>query len=118
MPLQICVDDPFDREIKHPVCRIRGWCAARDPEDLDGLEFRIAGHRVPAGLVPRPDVEETHAGQSAKGFLLDLDLSHHLPGIHKREFVLEVITTYERVRLRFRVSREALGKCLEAASSG
>jgi hypothetical protein len=117
MPLQLCIDDPADLQIQRPLCQIRGWYAADSLEDLAGLEFGIAGTRVAHRLVRRPDVEETLPEKSARGFLLDLDLSHHLPGVYKREFILQVITANGQVaELRFRVSREALGKCLETAS--
>lgn len=116
MPLQIFIDDPADLQIQRPLCRIRGWCAAASPQDLAGLEFRIAGNRVAHRLLRRPDVEETLPQMAAKGFILDLDLSYYLPGVHKREFNLEIITSKELVQLRFRVSRETLGRCLEAAS--
>ena len=51
------------------------------------------------------------------GFLIDLDLSFYIQGVWKGEFLLQVITGNEPVvELRFRISQEALGKCLEAAA--
>jgi len=116
MPLEIRFDDPEDLEIKRPISKIKGWCAADVADDLVGLEFQIAGQRVPYRRMPRPDVEEARLGKSVRGFLMDLDLSQHLAAVHKRGFVMQAIGTgTEPMELRFRVSGEALARCLETA---
>ena len=117
MPLEIHIDDPDDRKIQYPLCRIRGWCAFDSAPALRRLEFRIAGTKVPYSRVARPDVEEAHAGKTVIGFLLDLDLSFYLSGVRMRELVLQVLPPDEpEVGIPFCISREAMGLCLGAAS--
>jgi hypothetical protein len=117
MAMEIRIDDPADLEIRHPMAKIKGWCAADCPEDLEGWEFRIAGHAVRHRQMLRPDVEEARPGKSVIGFLMELDLSQHLPAVRKRQFVMQVIKAdTEPIKLPFRVSGEALGRCLESAA--
>jgi len=119
MPLEVRIDDPADLEIRRPFSKIKGWCATDCLDDLEGLGFRIGGHPVRYRQMPRPDVEEARPGKSVIGFLMDLDLSQHLPAVRKRQFVVQVITAgAEPIELRLRVSGDALGRCLESAAGG
>ena len=112
--LKVYIDDPEDLQIRRYICKIRGWCAGDSTESLQALRFRIGGSRVPYTRIQRPDVEEVLHKRSICGFLIHLDLSSYMHGLRDGEFLLKVVAVDEpEIDLRFRVSSEALGKCLE-----
>jgi hypothetical protein len=118
MPVSARIDDPADMQISTPVSTIRGWCCADKREQLRGLHFEIGGAPVPYTPQHRPDVAVAFPGKSTAGFLVHLDLSYYMWAIQGNEAVLQLITArQEPIELRFRVSADAIRRCL-AASAG
>jgi len=110
-----CIDKPDKCEISSRTCEIRGWCTV--PSFGSGrVRLEIDGIPAPFTCMRRPDVEEAYPGETAQGFVLQLDLTYYMRAIQDSALVLKIIAgETEEAEVKFRVSREALGLCMAVA---
>lgn len=116
-PTLLRIDDPADRILRKPVCRIRGWCAGLDWADCDRIAFRIGDGDVPWRLQSRADVTAVHPEMSVTGFTFDLDLSYYLYAVRSSELAISVVVPgAPKIELRFSVAPGLTATCLAAAA--
>src|SRR5690242_4882225 len=109
MNLIFIIDDPKDLGLHLPVCKIRGWCGAPAPGDLDSLRFQIGHLPVLFRSEQRPDAEGAFPGLNIRGFVISFDLSYYLREIEHGELIVGAyVRDAEPAVQRLRVEEKAL----------
>lgn len=117
-PFVMRIDEPADRILRKPMCRVRGWCARPGWADVSQLDLRIEDALVPWQAQVRPDVTAEYVESSVTGFIIDLDLSQHLYAIRAGELYLTARAPgAQEVRIAFSVGPGVTAHCLAAAAS-
>lgn len=112
--LQVRIDDPADYEIPRPAYDIRGWLSS--DENVKTVEFAVGAVPVGFSTMMRPDVEMAFPGHTVRGFILHLDLRHHMTAVRNRRFQLIIRAGSQApADVTFTVAPSALASCLAAA---
>ncbi len=110
------IDDPADRVLRTPVCRIRGWCAAADWSEVERFEFQIGDAQLSWQTQARQDVTAEHTELWVAGFSFNLDLRQYLYAIRSSELAIRaVFPGSAAIDLEFRVAPGVTASCLAAA---
>lgn len=111
------IDDPEDRVLRSPICRVRGWCAAGDWSALSQLELRLADGPVRWQPQQRPDVAAEYPELWVAGFVLNLDLSQYPYAIRSSE--LSLCATFPHspeLKVQLSVAPGLAAKCFAAVA--
>ncbi len=120
MDIKCQIDEPEDRCIRKPTCKLRGWLVASPNPgsfEMSRLQFRIGQVVVPHVPTSRPDVEAAFPHQGCTGFLMRFDLTYYMQYVVNDNLVLSaVLPGRQPVQVDLTIDKGLIATCLAAAA--